>query len=324
MAVEAAQGRRLAPRTSSTSVTWELHRPRGCRQPPPRPIRLLSAEALPLEWERKGERRVDDVRPLIRVAGDVRRRRHDDRRVGNRRAEPAAGRVGHAGLPGHRPGRSAGTADTSMDRARREPARGVGAAGRRAGAHRRGGRGEGTSWTRPTLGRATRRRTRRVTELQPAAERPARITGRTAPTQAAEPVVGRGTVSRRRRRNPRPLRRRPTRAAPAAPRRTRVARGRGEGARAQTADRRHPTGAQCSRGTGAGARAGTAGGKAAAAKADAAPAARGKQDSAEESGTRRKRGGRTGRSSRSATAAVELTADRAGGASATVSRSAAT
>ena len=26
---------------------------------------MLSAEALPLEWERKGERRVDDVRPLI-------------------------------------------------------------------------------------------------------------------------------------------------------------------------------------------------------------------------------------------------------------------
>jgi radical SAM-linked protein len=49
-----------------TSVTWELSPPAGldtsCAGAADR---LLSAETLPLERERKGERRVDDVRPLI-------------------------------------------------------------------------------------------------------------------------------------------------------------------------------------------------------------------------------------------------------------------
>ena len=47
-----------------TSVTWELTAPAGADNAAAAD-RLLSAEALPLEWERKGERRVDDVRPLI-------------------------------------------------------------------------------------------------------------------------------------------------------------------------------------------------------------------------------------------------------------------
>jgi radical SAM-linked protein len=47
-----------------TSVTWELTSPVGADNASAAD-RLLSAEALPLEWERKGERRVDDVRPLI-------------------------------------------------------------------------------------------------------------------------------------------------------------------------------------------------------------------------------------------------------------------
>ena len=47
-----------------TSVTWELTAP-GAADNVAAADSLLSAEALPLEWERKGERRVDDVRPLI-------------------------------------------------------------------------------------------------------------------------------------------------------------------------------------------------------------------------------------------------------------------
>jgi radical SAM-linked protein len=50
-----------------TSVTWELSPLAGagaCRVSTAAD-RLLSAAALPLERERKGERRVDDVRPLI-------------------------------------------------------------------------------------------------------------------------------------------------------------------------------------------------------------------------------------------------------------------
>ena len=47
-----------------TSVTWELTATEGA-DIAAAAGRLLSAEALLLEWERKGERRVDDVRPLI-------------------------------------------------------------------------------------------------------------------------------------------------------------------------------------------------------------------------------------------------------------------
>ena len=46
------------------SVTWELSPPEGAGVGAAAD-RLLSAAALPLERERKGERRVDDVRPLI-------------------------------------------------------------------------------------------------------------------------------------------------------------------------------------------------------------------------------------------------------------------
>jgi radical SAM-linked protein len=50
-----------------TSVTWELSPPEGAEAccVGAAVDRLLSASALPLERERKGERRVDDVRPLI-------------------------------------------------------------------------------------------------------------------------------------------------------------------------------------------------------------------------------------------------------------------
>jgi radical SAM-linked protein len=47
-----------------TSVTWELTAPAGADNAAVADS-LVSADALPLEWERKGERRVDDVRPLI-------------------------------------------------------------------------------------------------------------------------------------------------------------------------------------------------------------------------------------------------------------------
>jgi radical SAM-linked protein len=47
-----------------TSVTWELSPPAGV-EVGAAADRLLSAATLPLERERKGERRVDDVRPLI-------------------------------------------------------------------------------------------------------------------------------------------------------------------------------------------------------------------------------------------------------------------
>jgi radical SAM-linked protein len=50
-----------------TSVTWELSPPPGdeASSGGPAADRLLAAAALPLERERKGGRRVDDVRPLI-------------------------------------------------------------------------------------------------------------------------------------------------------------------------------------------------------------------------------------------------------------------
>jgi radical SAM-linked protein len=50
-----------------TSVTWELSPPMGAEAScvSTAADRLLSAAALPLERERKGERRIDDVRPLI-------------------------------------------------------------------------------------------------------------------------------------------------------------------------------------------------------------------------------------------------------------------
>jgi radical SAM-linked protein len=47
-----------------TAVTWELSPPEGT-DIPAAAGRLMAAEALPLARERKGERRVDDVRPLI-------------------------------------------------------------------------------------------------------------------------------------------------------------------------------------------------------------------------------------------------------------------
>jgi radical SAM-linked protein len=47
-----------------TSVTWELTPPPGV-EVGVAADRLMSAAALPFERERKGERRVDDVRPLI-------------------------------------------------------------------------------------------------------------------------------------------------------------------------------------------------------------------------------------------------------------------
>ena len=54
-----------------TSVTWELGGPAGC-DVEAAVERVLAAATLPIERERKGERRVDDVRPAIRslaVAG---------------------------------------------------------------------------------------------------------------------------------------------------------------------------------------------------------------------------------------------------------------
>jgi radical SAM-linked protein len=59
----------LAPGSGSlqevvTSVTWELSPPEGA-DIAAAAGRLMMAEALPLARERKGERRVDDVRPLI-------------------------------------------------------------------------------------------------------------------------------------------------------------------------------------------------------------------------------------------------------------------
>ena len=50
---------------SVSSVTWELETPAGA-DPHAAVARVLGAAALPLERERKGERRVDDVRPAIR------------------------------------------------------------------------------------------------------------------------------------------------------------------------------------------------------------------------------------------------------------------
>jgi radical SAM-linked protein len=55
-----------------TSVTWELGTPEGCDLEAT-VARVLAAEELPIERERKGERRIDDVRPAIRslaAAGD--------------------------------------------------------------------------------------------------------------------------------------------------------------------------------------------------------------------------------------------------------------
>lgn len=49
-----------------TSVTWELQAPEGA-DVEAAAARLMGADALPLERERKGERRVDDVRPAIRA-----------------------------------------------------------------------------------------------------------------------------------------------------------------------------------------------------------------------------------------------------------------
>ena len=63
MAVEVAPGSGSL-QDVVTSVTWELTAP-GAADNVAAADSLLSAEALPLEWERKGERRVDDVRPLI-------------------------------------------------------------------------------------------------------------------------------------------------------------------------------------------------------------------------------------------------------------------
>jgi radical SAM-linked protein len=56
-----------------TSVTWELSAPDGV-DVDAAVTRLLDADQLPLERERKGERRVDDVRPTILAlaAGDGR------------------------------------------------------------------------------------------------------------------------------------------------------------------------------------------------------------------------------------------------------------
>jgi radical SAM-linked protein len=122
-----------------TSVTWELTAPAGADSAVAAD-RLLSAEALPLEWERKGERRLDDVRPLIvslATSADGATMIAELATVG-RSLRPAE--LATLAFPDADPGRSAGTADTSMDRARREPARGVGAAGCRACAHRGGGR----------------------------------------------------------------------------------------------------------------------------------------------------------------------------------------
>jgi len=48
-----------------TSVTWEIGTP-PCRDLPAVAARVLAAAALPIERERKGERRVDDIRPAIR------------------------------------------------------------------------------------------------------------------------------------------------------------------------------------------------------------------------------------------------------------------
>ena len=74
--------------------------------------------------------------PAHPVAGDVRRRRHDGRRAGDRRARPAAGRAGRAGLPGRRPVGVRVLRTHQWIEHDGEPARGAGAAGRRAGAHR--------------------------------------------------------------------------------------------------------------------------------------------------------------------------------------------
>jgi radical SAM-linked protein len=61
---------------SVTAVTWELSTPGGLDAADLAAAvdRVLAAPSLPLERERKGERRVDDVRPAIRslaVAGDT-------------------------------------------------------------------------------------------------------------------------------------------------------------------------------------------------------------------------------------------------------------
>ncbi len=50
---------------SVTSVTWELGTPEGCDLAAT-VERVLGAATLPIERERKGERRIDDVRPAIR------------------------------------------------------------------------------------------------------------------------------------------------------------------------------------------------------------------------------------------------------------------
>ena len=74
-----------------TAVTWELTMP-GAVDLDGAVERVLGATTLPLERERKGERRVDDVRPAIQALA-VGRRRHPGRRCGDRRARPSTGRA---------------------------------------------------------------------------------------------------------------------------------------------------------------------------------------------------------------------------------------
>ena len=154
---------------------------------------LAAAAELPLERERKGQRRADDVRPAIldrcvpAADDDARARAVDDR------AGPPPGRAGRAGLPGRRTDGRPGSAHASMDRTRRHPPRGHDAGDIAAIAGRRCARRSGRRmrkerpWTRPRPGPAP----------PPSTPTPARPEAATALTAARR----RGTVGRRRRRD---------------------------------------------------------------------------------------------------------------------------
>ena len=146
---------------------------------------------LPLERERKGERRIDDVRPAIASSDVVGGRRH--RLVADLatdRARAAPGRAGRRGLPRRRPPRRCGCCEhingsnTTANRREVLPLADAGAAGRRA----------------PAGGRMRREHHGRQ-RLRGRMPRPARPTGAQPATPAAADARRcRPTTARRRRR----------------------------------------------------------------------------------------------------------------------------
>ena len=268
---DGAGGRR--PRSlqdAVTSVTWELAAPAGTDVAAVA-ARLLAAAELPLERVRKGQRARDDVRPQILdlVPAGRRTLRAELSTTGRGLrpaelaalafpdAEPTAVRAlrTHQWIEHDGTRREVMTLDDIVPATSRRPRRCARRSGRRMrkehhGRDRDRGRRprRAPHHARPTRSRrltAARTRARRAT----ATTAPPAATARPASAAAARAAVSVDASRARRadgaanRAATGTSRRRPPRAARAAARGTAVGRGGRAGARAQAADRRHPSGA---------------------------------------------------------------------------------